>query len=579
MLEVGSGKTDITAFVKGVGMMGYGMHDQTVEDVETALSCRAFVFHDSDSGKKLAFVNAEMCFVTIAIKQAVVSKLKSQYGELGFDDENVMLTAQHTHSGPGGYSHYAFFNFSIPGFATEVFDTIVNGMVEAILQAEKGLTPAKLKFGKGSFAPELKVAFNRSMPAYNANPEVEKLNNSDWHLAVDREMRLLRIDTESNEPIGLLNWFGVHTTTVGNDNRRISFDNKGYASEAFEKELADANPDFSAVFAQGPCADVMPNFIWEAKRNKMRGIDPNDFESAKYNGNLQFEKAKEIYDGLHESGELKDLTLDCGLMYIDFSDVEVDEEFIPENNSAHQEGASTSLACMGVAFFKGTVDGPGISAGLGVLAAQLCRVNKRVELFKSTFASPEEARRVAHKYKTQGKKDILVESGVGKVLGISNLKKLKPLAGIDKSLGNMRRHYMNGGLNNTTWTPQVLPVQFFIIGSIAIVGIPAEISVVSGRRFKKTISDILKSRGITEVILSPYANCYSGYITTYEEYQKQCYEGGHTVFGEWTQAAYSTKLKYMANEMLKPETEREFDTEMKAEVFLEEEIAKRTYAS
>jgi len=579
MLEVGSGKTDITAFVKGVGMMGYGMHDQTVEDVETALSCRAFVFHDSESGKKLAFVNAEMCFVTIAIKQAVVSKLKSQYSELGFDDENVMLTAQHTHSGPGGYSHYAFFNFSIPGFATEVFDTIVNGMVEAILQAEKGLTPAKLKFGKGSFAPELKVAFNRSMPAYNANPEVEKLNNSDWHLAVDREMRLLRIDTESNEPIGLLNWFGVHTTTVGNDNRRISFDNKGYASQAFEKELADANPDFSAVFAQGPCADVMPNFIWEAKRNKMRGIDPNDFESAKYNGNLQFEKAKEIYDDLQDTGELKDPTLDCGLMYIDFSDVEVDEEFIPENHSAHKEGASTSLACMGVAFFKGTVDGPGISAGLGVLASQLCRVNKKVELFKSTFASPEEARRVAHKYKTQGKKDILVESGVGKVLGISNLKKLKPLAGIDESLGNMRRHYMNGGLSNTTWTPQILPVQFFIIGSIAIVGIPAEISVVSGRRFKKTIADILKNRGITEVILSPYANCYSGYITTYEEYQKQCYEGGHTVFGEWTQAAYSTKLKYMANEMLKPETEREFDTEMKAEVFLEEEIAKRTYAS
>ncbi|MBL4658395.1 MAG: neutral/alkaline non-lysosomal ceramidase N-terminal domain-containing protein, partial [Flavobacteriales bacterium] len=306
MIEVGSGKADITAFVKGVGMMGYGMADQTVLDVETPLTCRAFVFQDSESGKKLAFVNAEMCFVTIAIKQAVVAKLKNEHSGLGLGDENVMLTAQHTHSAPGGYSHYAFFNFSIPGFATEVFDTIVNGMVDSIVQAAEGLKPAKLRYGKGEFPPDQEVAFNRSMPAYNANPEVDKLADSDWHLALDREMRLLRIDTADNDPIGVLNWFGVHTTTVGNDNRKICFDNKGYASQQFEGEKEQANSDFIAVFAQGPCADVMPNFIWEGKRNKMRGIDPDDFESAKYNGNLQYEKAKEIYDSLADSEEVKD---------------------------------------------------------------------------------------------------------------------------------------------------------------------------------------------------------------------------------------------------------------------------------
>jgi len=209
MLEVGSGKADITAFVKGVGMMGYGMHDQTVLETETSLSCRAFVFHDSESEKKIAFVNAEMCFVTIAIKQAVVAKLAGEHANLGLVDENVMLTAQHTHSGPGGYSHYAFFNFSIPGFSTEVFNTIVNGMVEAIVHAANSLKPAKLKFGKGEFDPEVNVAFNRSLDAYNSNPEVEKLSDSDWHLALDREMSLMRIDSESDKPIGLINCLAV----------------------------------------------------------------------------------------------------------------------------------------------------------------------------------------------------------------------------------------------------------------------------------------------------------------------------------------------------------------------------------
>ncbi|MBL4656520.1 MAG: neutral/alkaline non-lysosomal ceramidase N-terminal domain-containing protein, partial [Flavobacteriales bacterium] len=253
--------------------------------------------------------------------------------------------------------------------------------------------------------------------------------------------------------------------------------------------------------------------------------------------------------------------------------------FIPEDLTAHLDGASTSPSCMGVAFFKGTVDGPGISPGLGVLASKLSGMRKTVELFKSTFGATEKAEQVAHKYKTQGEKDILVETGTGKVLGISNLNKLWPLTGIDVSLGNMRRHYKGGGLGNNPWTPQVLPIQFMTIGHLAIVGMPAEISVVSGRRFKKTIEDILKERGITEVILSPYANCYSGYITTYEEYQLQRYEAGHTVFGEWTQAAYSTKLKYMAEQMLKPENERDFDTATQAEVFSPEDIAKRSFVS
>jgi hypothetical protein len=57
------------------------------------------------------------------------------------------------------------------------------------------------------------------------------------------------------------------------------------------------------------------------------------------------------------------------------------------------------------------------------------------------------------------------------------------------------------------------------------------------------------------------------------------YEAGHTVFGQWTQAAYSTKLKYMAMEMLKPETERDFDTATQPDIFSAEELGKRSFSS
>ena len=66
MIEAGTGKADITAFKKGVGMMGYGQYAQKVEAIESNLFARAYVFRYSDIGKKVAFVNAEICFITIS---------------------------------------------------------------------------------------------------------------------------------------------------------------------------------------------------------------------------------------------------------------------------------------------------------------------------------------------------------------------------------------------------------------------------------------------------------------------------------------------------------------------------------
>ena len=170
----------------------------------------------------------------------------------------------------------------------------------------------------------------------------------------------------------------------------------------------------------------------------------------------------------------------------------------------------------------------------------------------------------------------MAETGERKMFGNSNIKNLIVPSRVDKTIAIFKQHYKNGGLNGKPWTPQILPLQIIIIGNMAIAGIPAEITTVAGRRLKKTIYDILKER-VDRVIISPYANAYSGYITTYEEYQVQCYEGGHTVFGEWTLAAYQTKFKELALQMLKKEQERNFDTGVSPVEFTEEELEKRSF--
>jgi len=120
------------------------------------------------------------------------------------------------------------------------------------------------------------------------------------------------------------------------------------------------------------------------------------------------------------------------------------------------------------------------------------------------------------------------------------------------------------------YTPKVLPIQLTFIGNVAVAAFPFEITVIAGKRLVASLKEKLAAAGITEVILAPYANGYSGYITTNEEYQVQMYEAGHTVFGQWSLAALQTKFNELATEMLKPKQERQLAQATPPQATLEE---------
>src|SRR4051812_43648503 len=331
MYLAGTGRGDITAFVKGAGMLGYGIHYNTMESIETPLSARAFIFIDKVSGKKICFVNCELAFITIAIKKGVLKNLERHYPEYIYDEDNLMITAQHTHSGPSGYSYYGLYNLSTPGFVMEIYKKIVDGIVEAIVAAERNLKPAKLFWTTGAMEPDKEVAYNRSVPAYNRNPEVNpKITFEQRHLALDREMTLMKVLDEDGTELGSINWFGVHPTNLPNTNSKLCYDNKGYAAEYLEKHFAEkGNPNYIGVFAQGTCGDVTPRMVYHPvypfQRGQWEGKYPDDLESAKFNGRLQFEKAKEVAESpVQQSIEGG---IDYELMYVNFTDITCDPKF------------------------------------------------------------------------------------------------------------------------------------------------------------------------------------------------------------------------------------------------------------
>lgn len=572
MYEVGTAKADITAFKKDVGMMGYGMFHNRISGIETPLNARVFAIRDLTTKRKVVFVNAEICFITISIKRGVMKKLKRHHAELGYDADNVMLTAQHTHSGPGGYSHYGLYNIAVPGFVPEVYQTIVDGIVKAIVEADSKMRPAKITLSKGSFAPDIDVAINRSIEAYNLNPEVEKVSKKDAHLAIDREMHLFRVDDIDGKPMGSFNFFGVHTTSIHNNNTKINADNKGYASNYMEEAMKEQNPDYIAIFAQKITGDVTPNYVWDKKKKWTRGKFEDDIESAKYNGKLQFDKADELNKEAAANGEPIELGIDYALAHANFANITPDIEFT--NNPE----ARTFSSCHGVAFFKGTTEGPGMEPPLVVVANFATQVVKLYDYIRAAFVSKAEKQKIYEKYRIHGPKKILIETGDRKVLGTRNITGLIVPAFVDLTIKYFKVFHKSGGLDHKPWTPQTLPLQIVTLGQVAFVAVPGETTTVAGKRLRQTVLDTLSSRGITEVVISTYANGYCGYITTYEEYQAQCYEGGHTPFGQWTLAAFQTKFKELAQQLLKKPEDRQVDHSITPVEFTEEELSKRIFA-
>ncbi|QXC60115.1 neutral/alkaline non-lysosomal ceramidase N-terminal domain-containing protein [Aquihabitans sp. G128] len=89
-------------------------------------------------------------------------------------------------------------------------------------------------------------------------------------------------------------------------------------------------------------------------------------------------------------------------------------------------------------------------------------------------------------------------------------------------------------------------MQALRIGDSVLLGLPFEITVESGRRIAASVADAVGDRGIGRVVVSSVVNEYWGYVATAEEYRRQYYEGGHTLYGPKTQAFLSAHAGRLA---------------------------------
>lgn len=562
-MQAGAGKSEIKVSGYGYGMMGYGREFNVVRGQHAPLYVRSIFFRDGE-GNCAVITVAEICFILAELKRAVLEKIEKWYPRL-LRDDNFLFSAQHTHSGPGGYSHFPFYNWSIPGYKPEVFEAIVEATVQSIKEAISRAVDVRLSLGQDDFGPQEEVAFQRSLKAYLRNPGVERFTEYETHLALERSMYLLKVEELKGRLVATLNWFGVHTTSLGNRVGLLSPDNKGYAASMLEQRY----PGHVALFAQQFAGDVSPNFHGKGKNWPQGRRFKDQVESAIFNGQIQFEKAAYIMEHccqpLPEAIEIKTL-----LVRRDFRNIPVPERF-----ALGARDARTVPACHGAAFFRGTpVDGRGMPQGLYEVAVALSRSVKTTELMLARIKSPEYRQRIETKYAMQDPKDIIFETGEGFLLGTRDLKNFVMPGITDVGIWQFKLEHRRGALRTLPWTPHVLPLQLVALGPLAIAAFPGEITTEAGRQLRALLRKTLQPMGISQVFVHSYANHYFGYCTTTPEYLEQAYEGGHCVFGRYTHGAFMTEFEQLAEAL---RSGKPLDPGPPYETFPEEELRLRTY--
>jgi neutral ceramidase len=306
-------------------------------------------------------------------------------------------------------------------------------------------------------------------------------------------MTVLRFRQGSND-VGVISWFATHGVSMTPSNHLISPDNKGYAEWRWEHELKgvryNADSDFVAAFAQSNAGDMTPNLNLDGT-----GPTNNEFDNTRIIGERQLQKALEIYNGSLES---LSGPVDYRQRYVDFSRITVDSRF---TGGAPQ---TTCPAAIGDAFAAGTEDGRGLD---GFTEGDL-KGNPFFNALGGIIApAPQWVR------DCQAPKPVLLATGT-------------------------QQPY--------PWTPEVLPVSITRIGQLAIIAAPGEFTIMSGRRVRDTVRAVLGD-SVKYLVFAGYANAYSGYITTPEEYDAQNYEGASTHFGRWTLPAYQQMFYELAS--------------------------------
>ena len=504
-LRAGFGMRDITP-PPGVGMSSYASDSRQAVGFRQRLHARAIVLEDAD-GERVALVVADLGQVSLFLHRRVAERTLRSGTGVGAD--RLILSATHTHSGPGNFFAAEGLNANagrFRGFDSAVAEFLIDGIAGAVEDAASDLRPARAGWRS---EPVWDFTFNRSYEAYdrNSSPRVPVTPGSARLVeqqAVDSTFALLRVDRcdeewERCEPFGAYGVFAIHGTAIPASNNLFDADIHGVVARAVERHIRKVRGSRGKgaffLLAQGVAGDVSAS-LPDPVRCRMyrflpesRPAGPRTLPSAEAWRALPSE-VESCLNGARWEADSLAVELSGRVTGI-------------FDRAALELSSSLGIARAFTTVDLRTYDGPypicwppriGSAAIGGAEQGYIRTWRQRLLFFNLHFREGGSAVRDTPE-------------------GCFGYKRVQ--------LGFMVKEYT---------LPQVLQLGVFRVGDVLIGTVPVEPTTEVGALIRETLLEQGPEAAARAIVVG-LTNGYALYVATAEEYEAQHYEGGATIYG------------------------------------------------
>ena len=499
----------------GMPMGGYSILANKGKGFRTRLKARVVYLNDG-KGHSIALVQTDLTSASLLLHHKVAETVSEK---TGLRPGDIAITASHSHSAPANFFENDFYNKHMTcGQWLEVsfLEFAAQRISQGILDAYGSRRAAKIATGSRDIYGYNR---NRSLDSYVLNKNVGDIRMDDpeaVYKAVNPALCMVRIDVQDNDgrykPLAAFSSFSVHATALTPPVEVYNADLFAYAQKDLEWTIQRKyKTPWAVVHAltngtQGDMAPAVSNL-----GNNIFSFSPVNWKEARKLGQGIGREAISLFDELGDK-----LTADISL-----------GSSVRELNIREHNVAENIKLCKDAVVGNPLVGGANEPAGPWIWAIPFLKGGNVM------------SRRWFFKDGCQGNKRHLLFSF------------FQPLIEPKDSF------------------PNTVMFQLIRVNDTVILPVPFEVTAESGRRIVARVKREFVEAGddsIQHVWVAGNSNGYFGYTTTPEEYSRQNYEGGHTLYGRYSTPYLTAQLGLLARDFKASGEVQELKPEWKYEI-------------
>ena len=481
----------------GMPMGGYSVMANSGKGFRTRLKARVVYLNDGQ-GHSTALVQTDLTAGSLLVQHQVVAAVAAKTGLKASD---IVITASHSHSAPVNHFENDFYNkhmSSGQGLEEEFLAFASQRIANGIIEAFNSRRPAKVATGRKDIYGYNR---NRSLDSYVLNDNVSGIRLDDPKAkfkAVNPSMYMIRIDVEDDhgiyKPLAAFSSFSVHATALSVPVEVYNADLFAYAQKDLEWAMQRKyDTPWKVVHGlttgtQGDMAPALPEH------------GDNTFGHFEVN----WKEAKKLGQGIGKEAIALFESLSSQLT----SDIDI-------NTGARELNIRNNNKIDGIELCEDPAVGAPVAAG----------AYERRTPFLAAVPFLKGGNVMSRSW-------VFTEGCQGNKTHLG-FKYLQPLLEPKDSF------------------PNTVLFQLVKINDTVVMPVPFEVTTEAGRRMAARVATEFANadNSIKHAWVAGNANGYFGYTTTPEEYARQNYEGGHTLYGQYSTPYLTAQLGKLAKDM------------------------------